>query len=108
LDVYSVLLLIAMIAAGAALVGAVAARLRGQRFRPTEWADTTGRLGALAALVSLGIHFGAGHRPGTLEALGLGGFLAAHPAPLVTMAVAILAVWLSRPRHFGPDKKARS
>jgi len=39
-------------------------------------------------------------------ALSFGGFLAARPAPLVTMTAGAAAVWLSRPRHLGTDPKA--
>lgn len=105
LDVYSVLLLLAMVAAAVALPGAAVIRRRGDDARFTPWADTTGRVSVLLSLLALGLHWGGGHRPGTAAALSFGGFLAAHPTPLVTMVAGAAAVWLSRPRRFGTGPK---
>lgn len=51
----------------------------------------------VALFVSLGVHIVSGHRPGSPQALGIGGFFTIHPAYLVAMALplaAFILVWV--------------
>jgi hypothetical protein len=104
MDVYSATLLIAIVAAGLALLGAIVTRLRAEPTQFTPAQQITGLLSVFLSLLAIGYHLGAGHRPGTPTALNIVDFLAAHPAPFVTMVVGTAATWLGRSRPFGPSQ----
>ena len=106
MDVYSATLLIAIVAAGLALLGAIVTRLRAYGARFTRAGRTTGLLSVFLSLLALGYHLGTGHRPGTPTALNLRDFLAEHPAPLVTLVVGAATTWLTRSRPLGPSQDA--
>ena len=48
------------------------------------------------AVLSAGVHLGFGHRPGSAEGLGPVAFFAIHPAYLGALAIAAVAMLLSR------------
>jgi predicted permease len=103
MDPYSLTLLAALVAAGVALVApALSWRAPGRPGRraghrpgeaSTEVLRRAARWASAAAfalaLISLGIHLGTGHRPGTPAALGPAEFLRHHPMPV---AVALLSI----------------
>lgn len=106
MDVYSATLLIAMVAAGLALLAAIVTRLRAERATFTPAQQTIGLLSVLLSVLAIGYHLVAGHRPGTPTAMSLPDFVAGHPAPLVTMVVGAAAIWVGRSRPLGPSKDA--
>ena len=95
MDIYSTTLLVAMLVAAVAVLGAVAVWFRGDGVRFRRTARTAGVLSALLAVFALSYHLVAGHTPGTAEALGPIDFLLEHPAPLVTFLAGVATIWLA-------------
>ena len=98
MDVYSTTLLISMLVAAVAVLGAVAAWLRRDDVRFARTAQVAGVLSVLLAVVALSYHFVRGHRPGTVMALSVAHFLGEHPAPLVTILAGAMGGWLAAAR----------
>lgn len=96
MDAYSAALLAALIASSLALGGALATRLGILRSKPSA-ARFLALLGAVLATVTSIGHWVAGHGAGSDAPLDPGGFVAAHPAPIVALACAVAALLL-RPR----------
>jgi hypothetical protein len=100
-DLYSLTLALALVAAGLALVAAPWARHR--RAARAAAALALGLAGA-----ALGVHLAFGHRPGSPTALAPPAFLAEHPAFLVVACLVALAYAVSgaaarRTRRRQPD-----
>ena len=98
MDFYSTTLLIAILVAAVAVLGAVAAWFRRDDVRFARTAQVAGVLSVLLAVVALSFHFVMGHRPGTSTALSVSDFLGEHPAPLVAILVGAMSVWLAGAR----------
>ncbi|MEM7349499.1 MAG: hypothetical protein AAF657_01750 [Acidobacteriota bacterium] len=97
--VYSLTLLIALIAASVSAVGGLTLRLR----RPLPAVGALGRVlrasGPVAVVfgvLSLAVHLAFGHRPGTAEALGPIAFFDVHPSFLAVFALAALGLVVRR------------
>jgi len=98
MDVYSAILLMALIAAGVA-VAALAAGwlLKGNsEARLYNIAQIAGFMGLFLAIFALIAHFQTGHRAGLTAAMRLSEFLLAHPAPLVAIAVGAACGWAAK------------
>lgn len=90
MDAYSLLRAAAMVTAILAFAAAAAAALAPRR--AIARAGVAAGIGSLILLAaSTVIHVAIGHRPATDEALGLGAFIAEHPAMLVIGLSALAA-----------------
>jgi hypothetical protein len=96
MDAYSATLLIAMVAAGIASTAVIWTKLRSRGDTLVRIARAAGLLSVLLATLTLGFHFGTDHSPGATNAMDLAAFLAAHPAPLVTMLWGAACTWLAQ------------
>lgn len=98
-QLYSLTLLVALVAAGVGVVGALGLLWR-RRSVLRRRSGAVARICGLAALtfglLSLAVHLAFGHRPGTAEALGPVAFFEAHPAFLVVFAAGVVAVVAGR------------
>lgn len=92
---YSLALLLALVAASACLVLGAATRLGRLPGVARPWARAAGWTAIGCGLVSLAVHVAFGHRPGTAEALGPASFVALHPAYLGVVASAVLGLRLA-------------
>ena len=93
-QVYSLTLLLSLACGGASILGAVVGRLRAER-SITAWVAPFAVAAGIALLVSVTVHLGWGHRPGSPSALPALEFLRAHVS-FVVAAVLPLAGLVAR------------
>lgn len=96
MDPYSGLLAAAVAAAVIACVLAVLTRLDLHRARLVQWPPLLASLAILLAVVAGAYHLLTAHGPSSAEPMEPIGFVSAHPALVLTAALALLALGVNK------------